>query len=134
MRFLMLVKGAENCGPPPPGLIEVMGKCSTEAQQSGEMIENGGLAPSAMSSRVRLSNGAVAVHDGPFAESKEIIGGYAIMQFPSKAEAVAAATWLMNLHKEHWPGWEGEVEVRQMFGPEDFDAMMQNQVGVQASA
>ena len=51
--------------------------------------------------------------------AKEIIGGYAIFELPSKEEAIKGAVQFMELHKHHWPGWEGETEVRQMFGPDD---------------
>lgn len=123
MRFIFLVKGSENCGPPPQALMDFMANAATEAYQNGTMIETGGLAPSAMSTRVRLDGGMVTVHDGPFTESKEIIGGYAIMELPSHREALDSATWLMNSHKQFWPDWEGEVEVRQMIGPADFEQM-----------
>jgi hypothetical protein len=63
------------------------------------------------------------VIDGPFTESKEIVGGYAQFELPSKEEAVKGAVQFMELHRKHWPGWEGETEIRQMFGPEDFERM-----------
>jgi hypothetical protein len=62
----------------------------------------------------------VTVTDGPFTETKEVVGGYAQFELKSKREAVESAVRFMELHKKHWPGWEGETEVRQMFGPEDF--------------
>ena len=55
-----------------------------------------------------------------FAEGKEVVGGFAILEFKSKEEAMQGAVQFMELHKQHWPGWEGETEVRQIFGPEDF--------------
>ena len=58
--------------------------------------------------------------DGPFTEAKEVIGGYAQFDLTSKEEAIKSAVKFMDLHKQLWPGWEGETEVRQMFGPEDF--------------
>jgi len=62
----------------------------------------------------------VTVTDGPFAEAKEVVGGYAQFELKSNEEAVESAVRFMELHNKHWPGWEGETEVRQMFGPEDF--------------
>jgi hypothetical protein len=62
----------------------------------------------------------VVVTDGPFTETNEVVGGYAQFELKSKEEAVRSAVRFMELHKKHWPGWEGETEVRQMFGPEDF--------------
>jgi len=61
----------------------------------------------------------VIVTDGPFAEGKEVVGGYGVLEAGSQEEAVAGAVGLMNLHREHWPGWEGEVEVRRILGPDD---------------
>jgi hypothetical protein len=60
------------------------------------------------------------VTDGPFTETKEVVGGYAQFELKSKEEAIESAVRFMELHKKHWPGWEGETEVGQMFGPEDF--------------
>ncbi len=55
-----------------------------------------------------------------FTEAKEIVGGYAQFELKSKQEAVEGAVRFMELHKKYWPGWEGETEIRQMIGPEDF--------------
>ena len=120
MRFMMMVKTAEPSGPPPQGLMDAMGIHMQEAVKKGTMVMAGGLAPIAQSHRVRLSGGSVSVLDGPFAESKEVVGGFAIMDFKSVEEALQAAKDFMELHKKHWPGWEGESEVRQLFGPDDF--------------
>jgi len=117
---MMLVKSAENSGPPPKALMDAIGKMAEEASKAGLMLQTGGLAPTAMSSRVRLSQGKVTTIDGPFTESKEVIGGFAVFEFQSRAEAIESAVKFMELHKQHWPGWEGETEVRQMFGPEDY--------------
>lgn len=116
MRFMSLVRSAEDQGPPPMALMEAIGKGSQEQAKKGVLVDTGGLAPSAMSTRVRVTGGKVVVTDGPFSEAKEIIGGYAVLETSSKEEAIEAARWLMQLHVEHWPGWEGEVEVRQIFG------------------
>ena len=121
MRFMMLVKSAENSGPPPKGLMDAMGKLAEEAVKSGAMVQSGGLSPIAKSTRVRLSRGRVTAIDGPFTESKEVVGGFAIIEFKSKEEAIEGAKQFMELHKKYWPGWEGETEVRQVLGPEAFD-------------
>jgi hypothetical protein len=120
MRFMMLVKSAENSGPPPKELMDAMGKLGEEAVKSGAMLLTGGLAPTAMSTRVRLSRGKIIATDGPFTESKEVVGGFAVFEFKSKKEAIESALGFMELHKQYWPGWEGETEVRQIFGPEDY--------------
>ena len=121
MRFMMIVKHAEKQGPPPKALIDAIAKAAEEAAQAGAMLGNGGLAPTAQGARIRLSAGKVTVIDGPFAETKEVIGGYAQFELKSKEEAIESAVQFMELHKKHWPGWEGETEVRQMLGPEDFN-------------
>ena len=120
MRFMMLVRSAENSGPPPQALMDAIGKMAEEATKAGLMLQSGGLAPTAMSSRVRLSQGKLTTIDGPFIESKEVIGGFAVFEFKSREEAIESAVNFMELHKQHWPGWDGETEVRQIFGPEDY--------------
>jgi hypothetical protein len=120
MRFMMIVKHAEKQGPPPKSLMDAIAKAAEEETKAGTMLGNGGLFPTAQGARVRLSGGKVTVIDGPFTEAKEIIGGYAQFELKSKEEAIESAVKFMELHKKHWPGWEGETEVRQMFGPDDF--------------
>ena len=113
MRFMMIVKAAENSGPPPKSLMDAISKIADEATKAGQMIESGGLASTATGARVRLSGGKVSVTDGPFTEAKEVFGGYAVFELKSKKEAIESAVRFMELHKEHWPGWEGETEIRQ---------------------
>jgi hypothetical protein len=60
------------------------------------------------------------VIDGPFTETKELVGGFAILEFRSREEAVESARQYMELYRKYWPEWEGETEVRQIFGPEDY--------------
>jgi len=120
MQFMMMVKHAENFGPPPKEFMDAMAKLGEEAVKAGAMVTSGGLAPTAKSTRVRLSRGQVTAIDGPFTEAKEVVGGYAVLEFKSKEEAIESAKNFMELHKKYWPGWEGETEVRQVFGPEEF--------------
>src|SRR5262245_22941315 len=120
MRFMTMVKSAENAGPPPPALMEAIMKLGQEAMQKGAMIETGGLLPTALGARVRLAGGQLTVTDGPFTEAKEVIGGYAVYEVKSKAEAIEWTTRFMDLHKQHWPGWQGESEIRQVFSAADF--------------
>ena len=120
MKFMMIVKSAERSGFPPPALMEAIDKLSQDAAKAGTMIGGGGLGPTALGARVRLSDGKIIVTDGPFTEAKEIVGGYAQFELNSKQEAIEGAVRFMELHKQHWPGWEGETEIRQMVGPEDF--------------
>jgi len=121
MRFMMMVKHAEISGPPPKELMDAIAILTEEAHKNGTIRGNGGLAPMAQTTRVRLSGGQIKVTDGPFAEAKEVVGGYAEFELKSKEEAVKSAVEFMELHKKYWPGWEGETEVRQIFGPEEFD-------------
>jgi len=132
MKFMMLVKHAENSGPPPKELMEAIGKLGEEAVKNGTMLGNGGLAPLSQSTRVRVSKGQLTVTDGPFTETKEIIGGYAQFELKSKEEAVKNAVRFMELHRQLWPGWEGETEIRQIFGPDDFANHVRELLGTAA--
>ncbi len=100
--------------------MDAIAKLAEEDTKSGTMLGSGGLTGTGQGARVRLSGGKVTVTDGPFTEAKEVIGGYAQFELTSKEEAVEGAVRFMELHKQHWPGWEGETEVRQMYGPNDF--------------
>ena len=70
-----------------------------------------------MGAQVKITDGKLSVVDGPFVESKELIGGYAIFELRDKEEAVAAAREFMQLHLDHMPGWEGTCEVRSFATP-----------------
>ena len=120
MKFMMIVKHKEGQGIPPKELIEAIAKQGAEATKAGAMLSTGGLLPTAAGARVSLSKGKISVIDGPFSEAKEVVGGYAQFELPSKEEAIKGAVEFMELHKKHWPGWEGETEVRQMMEPGDF--------------
>src|SRR6202140_90726 len=120
MRFMMIVKHSEKQGPPPKALMDAISKISEEESKSGKMLGSGGLGPTALGARVRLSGGQVTVTDGPFAEAKEVIGGYAQFELKSKEEAIESEVQFRQLRKKHRPRWEGETGVRQIFGPEDF--------------
>jgi hypothetical protein len=85
--------------------------------KDGTLVDTGGLLPSKDGARVRLSKGKITVTDGPFTESKEVIGGWAILKTDSKADAIRIATEFMELHRKYWPAFEGESEVRPMFEP-----------------
>jgi hypothetical protein len=120
MRFMMMVRAAESSAPPPQALADAVEQNMQEAVSNGSMVMAGGLAPMAQTHRVRLSGGKVSLLDGPFAETKEVVGGFAIMDFPSLQEALQAAKDSIELTKKHWPQWEGETEVRQIYGADDF--------------
>ena len=117
MRFMTIVKSAETSAPPPQALMDAIAKLGAEAAGKGVMVEMGGLLPTAMGARVRLAGGRLTVTDGPFTEAKEVVGGYAVYAVTSKAEALEWTKRFMALHQEHWKGWEGEVELRQLYDP-----------------
>jgi hypothetical protein len=117
---MMLVKHAEELsGPPPKALMDAIDQLTEEANRARTMVVAGGLASVATSTHVRVARGELKTTDGPFSEAKEVIGGFAIFDLKSKQEAIEGAQRFMELHRKHWPGWEGETEVRQIFGPED---------------
>ena len=120
MKFMMLVKHGKNPGPPPKELMDAIAILSEEAVKNRTMLGSGGLAPIEQSTRVRVSKGQLTVSDGPFTEAKEVVGGYAQFELKSKQEAIDGAVRFMELHRKYWPEWEGETEIRQIFGPEDF--------------
>lgn len=114
MKFLMLVKDAENMGTPPQALFDAMGGYIQKQMAAGVLESTAGLTPSAQAIRVRSAKGKIRVIDGPFTEAKEVIGGYAIVNAASREEALEMAKEFMQLHATHWPEWEGESEVRQI--------------------
>jgi len=120
MKFMMIVKHKEGQGFPPKELMEAIGKLAEQSVKAGTMLGSGGLCSTDKAASVRLGGGKITVKDGPFAEAKEIIGGYAQFELKSKEEAVKSAVEFMELHKKFWPGWEGETEVRQMMEPGEF--------------
>jgi hypothetical protein len=92
--------------------MDAMGEFVTESFQSGVLKDTAGLKPTADAFRVRLSKGQLKVTDGPFTEAKEVVGGYAIAELASREEAEKFARKFMELHRVHWPTFEGESEVR----------------------
>jgi hypothetical protein len=119
MRYLSFIRHPESYRdkPPPAALLEAMGKFVEKSRKEGVLVDTGGLLPSKDGALVRLSGGKITVTDGPFAESKEVIGGWAILEAATKADAIRIATEFMELHREHWPEFVGESEVRPMFDP-----------------
>lgn len=122
MRYMMLVKSDEKFRQsfPPKALMEAIAELGAKATKDGTMIETGGLAPLEKGAVVRQAAGKITVTDGPFAEAKEVVGGYAIFEFATREEAIEAAREFMELHLKHWPEWEGETEVRPYLDPADF--------------
>ena len=109
MRFLSVYKTVERTTPPTPEEMASMGKLIEEGMQAGWLLGTEGCLPTALGARVRRSDGNVTVTDGPFAEAKEAVGGFAILKANSKAEAIELAkTFLSHVG-------QGECELRQLY-------------------
>lgn len=119
MRFLMMVKHAENLKKLPKELSDAIARISQESQNPPVILASGALAETASSSRIRIADGRLSVTDGPFTETKEVVGGFAILEFKSKEEAVQSAREYMELYRKYWPEWQGETEVRRIYGAEE---------------
>jgi hypothetical protein len=111
MKFMYIVKSGQRMGPNSK-LLEAMQKLTRREIEAGRLLDNGGLMPIEQGAQVRIADGHLHVIDGPYAEAKEVIGGYAVFELEDKKEAVALAVEFMQLHKDHMPGWEGTCEVR----------------------
>ena len=122
MRFMLMTKpGTETAVPPSPELMAAIGNLTQEMKQAGKLIDTGGLQPIASGARLQLSGGKVTVTDGPFAEAKEVIGGYAIVKVDSREEAIELARRFLEIHARILgPSFELGSEVRQMYEPGDF--------------
>ena len=127
MRVMLMIKGDPQPGAAPSEeLLNAMGRYNDELNEGGVLVDLAGLLPSAMGRRVRLSGGSRSVIEGPFPESKQLVAGYWILQVPSMDEAVE---WAERFPFEAWSriypgeyGAEVEIEIRQVFEPEGFDA------------
>ena len=116
MRHLVIIR-ADDSGtdPPPEGLIDAM-LAHVADHTHAEVVTDAGLAPLGSSLRVASRGGHVTVTDGPFAEAKEVVGGFMLIDAPTPADAAAWARGFVDLHAVHWPGLDLEVEVRQVAG------------------
>lgn len=114
MRYMMLIKHTEDYRGKtiPPGLMDAMDRFVGENIKKGKFIDTAGLKSSHKGKKIQLKGGKLHVVDGPFTESKEIVGGYAIVDVESDQEALDLATQFMELHRIHWPEFEGESELR----------------------
>ena len=114
MRFLSLIRVQENTGKQPSErMMSEMGKLMTETKRDGKLLDTAGLAPTANGKRVRLRAGKLSVIDGPFTETKEVVGGYAMIDAQSLEEAIALTRRFVELHIAD--GWELDCEVRQVY-------------------
>ena len=117
MRFMMLYKpGKEATAPPSQKEMEEMGKFIGDMAKEGVLLATDGLQPSAKGARVRIAGGKFTITDGPFAETKELVAGFAIVRAKSKAEAVELAKRFLKVVGE------GESEIRLMHEAPAFEA------------
>ena len=109
MKFLSIYKSVERNTPPSAEEMANMGKLVEEGMKAGWLLATEGCLPSALGARVRRSSGKINVTDGPFTESKEVVGGFAILKANSKQEAIQLAKDFLNVVGE------GECELRQIY-------------------
>jgi hypothetical protein len=120
MRFMIIVKASKGCEAgvmPSQKLLAEMGKFNEELAKAGVLLAAEGLQPTSKGVRVRFSGDKRTVIDGPFAETKELIGGFWLWQVKSKEEAIE---WVKRCPNPH--DGESEIEIRQLFEAEDFGA------------
>jgi hypothetical protein len=114
MRFLSMIRINERSGQKPSErLMTEMGNLIGEMTRSGNLVSTAGLRPTAEGVRLRLSGGKITVKDGPFTEAKEVIGGFAMIEAKSKAEAIELTKRFLQVHGDEW---ELECEVRPLDG------------------
>ncbi|WP_026181102.1 YciI family protein [Demetria terragena] len=123
-RFMGLVRMEENLDTAPPkALFEAMDKHIAAATAEGHFLDGGGLFGTEDAVNFVVRKGAVTRVDGPYAEAKEIVGGWAIMQYDTVEEAIAAQEMFAQLHAEHWPEVTMVATLRQVSeGPDEPDA------------
>jgi hypothetical protein len=113
MRFLSIYKTVERNTPPSQEHIARMGQLIEESMKTGALLSTEGCLPTSLGARVRLADGKVTVTDGPFTESKEVVGGFAILQANSKEEAIEMVKQFLGV------AGDGECEIRQIFEAPD---------------
>jgi hypothetical protein len=117
MRFLAMIRVQEDTGKAPSErLMTEMGKLITGMKSAGKLLDTAGLAATAKGKRVHLRDGRISVVDGPFTETKEVVGGYLMLNADSLDEAIALAERFVELHAAD--GWELDCEVRQLHEPD----------------
>lgn len=126
MRFMMMIRSDESAPMsfvPTHELMDAIGKLSDEMTAAGVLLDTGGLLPSAKGARLDLAGGAITLTDGPFTETKELIGGYAILRAKSKEEAIQLGTQFLQVHADILgPSCQMIMEIRQMMDASDVGA------------
>ena len=126
MKFLSVYKTVERNAPPTQEEMDKMGKLIEEGMKAGWLLAVEGCMPSATGARVRKSNGKTTVTDGPFVETKELIGGLAILRANSKEHAIELAKYFLG-HAE-----DGECELRQLHEATCVEQYARNQAAAKA--
>jgi hypothetical protein len=116
MRYIYVITSSAEPAPPTPALLAAMHTMAAREIAAGRMLDDGGLMPPAMGARITCARGKVAVTDGPFAETKEVIAGFAVFEVETREEGLALGAEFMQLHADHMPGWEGAMEMREIVG------------------
>jgi hypothetical protein len=119
MRYLCFVKMDESRADPPQALMDAMGEHVGEGFASGLLVDAGGLYGAKEAVEYRVRAGRLTVTDGPYAEAKEVIGGWAIIKVDSEEEARAEGQKMADLHQKYWPEWEGAIELRRISEPDE---------------
>lgn len=115
LKFMTMVRTTKpGLGFPPMGLMEAITQLGQEAMAAGVLVDQGGLLGREQSAFVTVRQGKVMVTDGPFAEAKELVGGYAVYDVPDMAAALVWTEKFAQAHIEHWPEWEGAIDIRPM--------------------
>lgn len=116
MRYLSMIRLDENSGQVPSEQLMIdMGKLIEEMTRTGALIRTAGLKPTSEGFRARLRKGGISMVDGPFTESKEVIGGFAILEAKSKEHAIELTRRFLMVHGDEW---DIECEVRPLDGQE----------------
>jgi hypothetical protein len=115
MKFLTMVTttNPDKAGPPPPALFQAINELG--AATGAKLKDTGGMRDVGV---VKVEDHNILV-DGPYAEAKEAIGGYAIYELETEAQVIDYCKKFLDLHRQHWPAWEGQVTIQQLvdFGP-----------------
>jgi hypothetical protein len=114
MRFMGFVKMEEGIGAPPQALIDAMDVFIGESVAAGQFLDGGGLYGTEDAVNFVIRGGESTRVDGPYAETKEVIGGYSVLEFASKEDAVENARRMAELHTKHWPEAELTITLRQI--------------------
>lgn len=114
--MLIHVDESTDAGPPPPALVDAVDRSRADTSH-GRLLDDGGLAPTAEGLRIATRGGRVSVLDGPFAEAKEVVGGFFLVESPTSDDMATWARQFVDLHAEHWPGLAYTAEVRQVVDP-----------------